>query len=44
MASQAYTIKQSEELIPIPLKLFQKATAEGTVQNTLYEATITLRH
>ena len=31
-----------EELTPILLKLFQKIAKEGTVQNSLYEATIIL--
>ena len=31
-----------EELMPIILKLFQKIAAEGTLQNSFYEATITL--
>ena len=31
-----------EELMPILLKLFQKIAKEGTVQNSLYEATIIL--
>ena len=31
-----------EELTPILLKLFQKIAGEGTLPNTLYEATITL--
>ena len=30
-----------EELMPILLKLFQKLSEEGTIPNTLYEATIT---
>ena len=32
----------SEELMPILLKLFQKIVEEGTLPNSLYEATITL--
>ena len=31
-----------EELIPILLKFFQKIAEEGTLSNSLYEATITL--
>ena len=31
-----------EELIPIPLKLFQKIAGERTLSNSFYEATITL--
>ena len=31
-----------EELTPIPLKLFEKIAEEGTLPNSLYEATITL--
>ena len=31
-----------EELMPILLKLFQKIAEEGTLLNSLYEATITL--
>ena len=31
-----------DELMPILLKLFQKITEEGTLQNSLYEANITL--
>ena len=31
-----------EELMPLPLKLFQKIAEEGTLPNSFYEATITL--
>ena len=31
-----------EEIMPILLKLFQKIAEEGTLQNSFYEATITL--
>ena len=31
-----------EELIPIPLQLFQKIAGEGTLPNSFYKATITL--
>ena len=31
-----------EELMPLLLKLFQKTTEEGTLQNSFYKATITL--
>ena len=31
-----------QELMPILLKLFQKTAEEGTLPNSLYEATITL--
>ena len=31
-----------EELMPIPLKLFQKVAEEGTLPNLFYKATITL--
>ena len=34
--------KFREELTPILLKLFQKVAEEGTLPNSLYEATITL--
>ena len=34
--------KFREELTPILLKLFQKIEEEGKVQNSFYEATITL--
>ena len=32
-----------EELMPIPLKLFQKIADEGALPNSFYEATITLK-
>ena len=31
-----------EELVPIPLKHFQKIAEEGTLRNSFYKATITL--
>ena len=31
-----------EELMPIPLKVFQKIAEEGTLPNSFYKATITL--
>ena len=31
-----------EELMPLPLKLFQKIAEEGTLPNLFYKATITL--
>ena len=42
MASQANSTKHTEELIPILLKVFEKAEEEGTLPKTFYEATITL--
>ena len=31
-----------DELMPIPLKLFQKISEEGTLPNSFYKATISL--
>ena len=39
MASQEHSIKHQ---MPILLKLFQKIAEEGTLSNSLFEATITL--
>ena len=43
MTSQVNSTKKfREELTPILLELFQKITEEGKLQNSFYEATITL--
>ena len=43
MASQEKLYQKfREDLIPIPLKLFQKIAEEGTLSNSFYEATFTL--
>ena len=42
MGLQANSQIFREELTPILLKLFQKTAEEGTLPNSLYEATITL--
>ena len=43
MASQEKLYQKfREDLIPIPLKLFQKIAEEGTLSNSFYKATITL--
>ena len=42
MGLQANSIIFREELTSILLKLFQKTAEEGTLPNSLYEATITL--
>ena len=42
MASQANSIKHLGRVNTYPLKLFQKITKEGTLQNSFYEVTITL--
>ena len=43
MTSQVNSTKKfREEITPILLELFQKITEEGKLQNSFYEATITL--